>query len=75
MSKLFRSTFLMSAIFMGAFVSGCSDEDTPQPAPPGSVEGPQRPKQPEGAEDAMKNSLKKRPTGASKPGQSGQVPH
>ena len=66
--------FLVTALLIPMTLIGCSESSTAGIAPAG-VEGPRPPDMPPGAADAMKNSLKAKPTKKARKGQSGQVPH
>jgi hypothetical protein len=65
---------LMTALLIPMSLIGCSESGTAGIAPAG-VEGPHPPEMPPGAADAMKNSLKLKPSKKATKGQSGQVPH
>jgi hypothetical protein len=65
---------LMTALLIPLTLIGCSESTTAGIAPAG-VEGPRPPEMPPGAADAMKNSLKLKPSKKATKGQSGQVPH
>jgi hypothetical protein len=67
-------TLLVVALLIPMTMIGCSEAGSAGTRSDGE-QGPRPPDMPAGASDAMKNSLKLKPSKKASRGQSGQVPH